>query len=143
MDTVLIVIGVISALTVLICTVLNVVFSSLLVTDKRNENDKFALLEKQLTNIETYLKQLSEEIETSLGDDIPPGMKFHSLDGRFHGNSWQDILRQQMLADGVDITKMTPGDFKKFLDDINSETSLDEEEDDDEGDDESEKWKTK
>ena len=130
-------IGIVVVGLVFVFSLLSMVFSLLLFQDKKAENARLTVIELQLTNIETYLKQLSEEVESSIDDPGP----IQTLDGRFRAINPEDLLKQILDSQGridIDLSKMTPNDFQKFLNDINSEPPFDEEEDD-----ESEDWKNK
>ena len=119
-------------------TIVNTILIVLLFQDKKNENVR-------LSNIELYLKELSEEVESQVGDDLPATPMFHSVDGKYHGRSLPELL-QQMMKDPnnnipKDIDPTDPEIIKQFLKDINSEPEYDEEDDDEE--DSADDWKKK
>lgn len=121
---------------ILVGTIINTMLTVLLFQDKKDENVRLA-------NIEKYLKELSEEVESSTDDqnDAPFSPTFHSVDGKYHaktlGELWQMMKEDPKYNIPPDADFTNPEIIKQFLRDINSEIPY--EEDDDE-EDEKEDW---
>lgn len=136
-NTALVVMAIVAGGVLFVSSIINTIFIILLFQDRKEGNVRLALIEE-------YLKTLSEEVENQVGPDTPPEAMFHSMDGRYHGHTVQELL-QQMSRDpnsGLpkDLDFTDPKVIEKFLQDINSEEEYNDDEDDEDSGD---SWKGK
>ena len=123
-----------------LATVVNTILIFLLFQNKKSENERLA-------NIEHYLKELSEEVETQVSPDSSEMKMFHSVDGKYHASSLPELIKMMMqdpengIPQGADPSD--PKVIQEFLNSINSEPQFDEEYDDDDDDDPADRWKNK